>query len=93
VLGPPKACNDGQFGAILNLLALAWEPLCPPQTGRDLYRTALTESDPGKLNGRIEAASSSIRERLEQTEDTRERQLLNNALYALETLLAKKRCA
>ena len=75
------------------MLALAWESLMPAPTWQDLYRTALTESDPAKLNGRIEAARSSIRERLEGTEDTRERQLLNNALYALQTLLARKRCA
>ena len=61
-----------------------------------LYQAALAESDPGKLNTRIEAARRSIRQRLEEMEDsrdTRERQLLNNTLYALQTLLARKRCA
>jgi hypothetical protein len=61
-----------------------------------LYRAALVESDPVKLSGRIEAARLSIRQRLEQIEDsgdTRERQQLNDALGALLTLVARKRSA
>ena len=61
-----------------------------------LYRAALFESDPVKLSGRIEAARLSIRQRLEQIEDsgdTRERQQLNDALGALLTLVARKRSA
>ena len=61
-----------------------------------LYRAALVEPDPIKLNGRIEAAQRSIRQRLEQIEDsgdTRERQQLNDALGALLTLVARKRSA
>ncbi len=48
----------------------------PDPTWQALYRAALVEPDPIKLNGRIEAARRSIRRRLEQVEDsdTRERQ-------------------
>ena len=72
------------------------EASCPDPTWQALYRAALVEPDPIKLNGRIEAARRSIRERLEQLEesgDTRERQQLNDALYALFTLTARKRSA
>jgi hypothetical protein len=65
-------------------------------TWQELYRAAVVESDPIKLNGRIEAARRSIRQRLEQIEDsrdTREREQLNNALDALFTLVARKRSA
>jgi len=67
----------------------------PDPTWRALYRTALVEPDPVKLNARIEAARRSIRQRLEQVEDsdTRERQQLDDALYALFTLTARKRSA
>jgi hypothetical protein len=65
----------------------------PSSSWQDLYRAALTETDPGKLNARIEAARRAVRERLEETEDSRERPLLNNALYALQTLSARKHCA
>jgi hypothetical protein len=68
----------------------------PEPTWQELYRAALVESDPIKLNGRIEAARRSIRQRLEQIEDsrdTREREQLNNALGALFTLVARKRSA
>jgi hypothetical protein len=63
-----------------------------------LYRAAMAETDPGKLNGRIEAARQAINKRLEEIEsddfrDARERQQLSNALYALETLIARKRSA
>ena len=66
------------------------------QDWQTLYRTAMAESDPVKLNGKIEAARRAIRDRLEDMDDpreSRERQQLNNALYALETLLARKRSA
>jgi hypothetical protein len=68
----------------------------PDPTWQALYRAALVESDPVKLNGSIEAAQRSIRQRLAQIEDsgdTRERQRLNDALYALFTLTARKRSA
>ena len=66
------------------------------QDWQSLYRAALAESDPVKLRGKIEAARRSIRQRLEDLDDprdSREHQQLNNALYALETLLARKRSA
>ncbi len=68
----------------------------PDPTWQALYRAALVESDPIKLNGRIEAARRSIHQRLEQMEDsgdTRERQQLDDALRALFTLPARKRSA
>jgi len=68
----------------------------PDPTWQALYRSALVEPDPIRLNSRIEAARRSIRQRLEQIEDsgeTRERQQLNDALYALFTLTARKRSA
>ncbi len=68
----------------------------PDPTWQALYRAALVEPDPIRLNGRIEAAQRSIRLRLEQIEDsgeTRERQQLNDALYALFTLASRKRSA
>jgi hypothetical protein len=61
-----------------------------------LYTAALAESDPNKLQGRIEAARKSIRERLEEiegAENDRERQQLDQALHALFTLAARKRSA
>jgi len=63
-----------------------------------LYRAAMDEFDPRKLHGRIEAARQAIHRRLEEIEgedfrDARERQQLSNALYALETLIARKRSA
>jgi hypothetical protein len=68
----------------------------PDPTWQALYRAALVEPDPIRLNARIEAAQWSIRQRLEQIEDsgeTRERQQLNDALYALFTLASRKRSA
>ena len=68
----------------------------PDPTWQALYRAALVEPDPIKLNGRIEAAQRSIRQRLEQIEDSgdaRERQQLNDALGGLFTLVARKRSA
>jgi hypothetical protein len=65
-------------------------------TWQALYRTALAESDPVKLNGRIEAAKQAIHKRLQQLDDsgdTRERQQLEDALGALFSLAARKRCA
>ena len=68
----------------------------PDPTWQALYRAALAESDPIRLNSRIEAARRAIRQRLEQIEDsddTRQRQQLDDALYALLTLAARKRSA
>ncbi len=68
----------------------------PDPTWQALYRAALAESDPNKLNSRIEAARRSIQQRLEQIEDsgdTRERQQLDNAMGSLLTLAARKRSA
>jgi hypothetical protein len=72
------------------------EVAMPDPTWQALYRSALIEPDPIRLNSRIEAARRSIRQRLEQIEDsgdTRERQQLNDALGALFTLVARKRSA
>ena len=61
---------------------------------RSLYSAALSESDPRKLSGVIEAARQAIRHRLEEIdEDDREREQLDRALHALFTLLARKRSA
>ncbi len=61
------------------------------------YRAALTESDPAKLTGRIEAARRAIHDRLQEIEDyghdTREREQLESALHALFTLPTRKRSA
>ena len=68
----------------------------PDPTWQALYRAALVEPDPIRLNSRIEGAQRSIRQRLEQIEDSgdaRERQQLNDALYALFTLASRKRSA
>ncbi len=65
-------------------------------TWQELYRAALTESNPRKLYGRIEAARRAIHKRLEQIEDSgdsRERQQLDSALHALFTLPTRKRSA
>ena len=68
----------------------------PDPTWQALYRAALAEPDPIRLNSRIEAARRSMRQRLDQIEDsgdTRERQQLNEALYAMLTLAARRRSA
>jgi hypothetical protein len=68
----------------------------PDPAWQALYRAALAESDPNKLNGRIEAAQRSIQQRLQQLEDSgdiRERQQLQDALGALFTLAARRRSA
>jgi len=68
----------------------------PDQSWQTLYREALAESDPHTLKRRIDAARRAIDIRLNELEDsydTRERQELNNALYALQTLLTRKRVA
>ena len=68
----------------------------PDPTWQALYSAALVEADPIKLNGRIEAARWSIHQRLEQIDEfgqARERQQLNDALYALFTLASRKRSA
>ena len=67
----------------------------PDPTWQALYRAALLESDPSKLNGRIEATRRAIRQQLEKIDesDPRERQHLNDALYALFTLASRRRSA
>jgi hypothetical protein len=68
----------------------------PDPAWQALYRAALAESDPNKLNGRVEAAQRSIQQRLQQLEDSgdiRERQQLQDALGALFTLAARRRSA
>jgi hypothetical protein len=69
----------------------------PETSWQALYRAALTESDPIKLAGRIEAARGAIRDRLQEIEDyghdTREREQLESALHALFTLPSRKRSA
>jgi hypothetical protein len=70
-----------------------WEVFMPDPTWQALYRAALVEPDPIRLNGRIEAARRFICQRLEQIEDsgdTRKRQQLNDALGALFALAARK---
>ena len=61
-----------------------------------LYTAALSESDPNRLYGKIEAAQRAIRQRLQQIEDSgngREREQLDRALHALFTLSARRRSA
>jgi hypothetical protein len=68
----------------------------PDSTWLALYRAALAESDPRKLESRIATARGSIHQRLREIEDsgdTRECQQLNDALYALQTLPARRRSA
>jgi chromosome condensin MukBEF ATPase and DNA-binding subunit MukB len=64
-------------------------------TWQTLYTAALTESDPNKLTGRIEAARSAINRRLEEltSAEDRERQQLDRALHALFTLPGRRRTA
>ena len=68
----------------------------PDQSWQTLYREALAESDLHILSRRIDAARHAIHKHLaeiEDSRDTRERQLLNNALYALQTLMARRRAS
>lgn len=68
----------------------------PDPTWQALYRAALVEPDPNRLNARVAAAQRAIRQRLEQIQDSgenRERQQLNDALYALFTLASRRRSA
>jgi len=61
-----------------------------------LYSAALSESDPMKLNGRIEAARRAIHQRLDHLDDAsspRERRQLEDALHVLFTLAARRRSA
>ena len=65
-------------------------------TWQALYKAAVSESNPARLNGRIEAARRAIQERLEELDDSgddRERQQLDSAMHALFTLAARKRSA
>jgi hypothetical protein len=67
----------------------------PDSNWQALYTAALSESDPNKLNGKIEAARRAIHQRLDEIGDTdsREAQVLDRALHALFTLAARKRTA
>ena len=60
-----------------------------------LYSAALSESDPTKLIGRIEAARRAIHRRLEELDEShvRERRQLDDALHAIFTLAARRRSA
>jgi len=65
-------------------------------TWQALYKAAVSENNPARLNGRIEAARRAIQERLEELDDSRddrERQQLDSAMHALFTLAARKRSA
>jgi len=61
-----------------------------------LYTAALAESDPKKLNIKIEVAQRAIDRRLTEISDSdnsREREQLDRARHALFTLAARKRTA
>ena len=61
-----------------------------------LYTAALSESDPNRLYGKIEAARRAIHKRIEEVTDdgnSRELEQLDRALHALFTLQARKRSA
>jgi hypothetical protein len=59
-----------------------------------LYSAALAETDPRKLNARIEAAKDAIHERLKHIDDgSREHEQLDRALHALFTLPTRRRTA
>jgi len=98
---PRKPARDGPFGTIIVLARLPGslffrEVAMLDPKWQALYRAALAEPDPIRLNSRIEAARRAIRQRSEQIEDsrdTRERQQLDDALYALLTLAARRRSA
>ncbi len=65
-------------------------------TWQALYKAAVSENNPARLNGRIEAARRAMQDRLEELDDSRddrERQQLDNAMHALFTLAARKRSA
>jgi hypothetical protein len=68
----------------------------PESDWQNLYRAALTESNPNRLYNRIELARRAIHRRLEEIDpsgDTREREQLDRALHALFTLPGRKRTA
>jgi hypothetical protein len=61
-----------------------------------LYTAALSESDPNRLYGKIEAARRAIHKRIDEVRDEgnlREREQLDRALHALFTLNARRRSA
>ena len=61
-----------------------------------LYTAALSESDPNRLYGKVEAARRAIRQRLTEldgSEGSREREQLDRAMHALFTLSARRRSA
>jgi len=67
----------------------------PDLSWQTLYSAALSESDPTKLVGRIEAARRAIHRRLEELAESnvRERRQLDDALHAIFTLAARRRSA
>ena len=68
----------------------------PDLTWQELYAAALSETNPIKLTGRIEAAQHAIRQRqqeLDESRDPREQRQLDDALHALFTLSARRRSA
>jgi hypothetical protein len=68
----------------------------PDLSWQALYGAALSESDPMKLAGRIEAARHAIRQRLRELDDSsspRERRQLEDAQHVLFTLAARRRSA
>jgi hypothetical protein len=67
----------------------------PDLSWQTLYSAALSESDPTKLVGRIEAARRAIHRRLEELDESnaRERRQLDDALHAIFTLAARRRSA
>jgi hypothetical protein len=68
----------------------------PDVNWQALYSAALSESDPVKLTGRIEAARHAIHQRLDHLDDSatpRERRQLEDALHVLFTLPARRRSA
>jgi hypothetical protein len=67
----------------------------PDLSWQTLYSAALSESDPTKLVGRIEAARRAIHRRLDELDESnaRERRQLDDALHAIFTLAARRRSA
>ena len=67
----------------------------PDLSWQTLYSAALSESDPTKLVGRIEASRRALHRRLEELDESnvRERRQLDDALHAIFTLAARRRSA
>lgn len=65
----------------------------PDQKWQTLYREALRESDPQAIKRQIDIARCAINIRLddlEDSQDSREKQQLNNALYAAANIVDAK---